>query len=211
MTRTPSFGRSSFSSFSVFFSALHVHTFVHVLPRNHWPFRDQFQATLVAALATWLYLSRQPPPILSRQFRIQYQILGQGECLREWVSEWIGASDKVHIVLWAAFMIHRNRLNRVHKANGSKRHQQYELMYVVGRLVGLAVLMAVIVPRCMKLTNMSEWLVGDRIPSDHCVWCLVVLQTCVGPSTELKFHVVGVHILAVRWSLWLIPVSFHVH
>jgi hypothetical protein len=49
---------------------------VHLLPRHHRSLGHQLQGLLVAAVAAALHLSRQPPPVLPRQFRIQHRILG---------------------------------------------------------------------------------------------------------------------------------------
>ena len=60
------------------FSAILHDPDVHVLPRHPRPLRYRLQAAVVAAVAAGRHLPRQPPPVLSRQLRLQHRVLGQG-------------------------------------------------------------------------------------------------------------------------------------
>ena len=46
------------------YSAIFLCSSVYLLPWYHWPFGNNIQEGLVAALATWLYFPWQPSPVL---------------------------------------------------------------------------------------------------------------------------------------------------
>ena len=54
------------------FSAVQRDPDLHVLPRHPRPLRHHVQAEVVAAVAAGRHLPRQPPPVLSRQLRLQH-------------------------------------------------------------------------------------------------------------------------------------------